>query len=64
MASSLRCWRRRLGSVTDVDKMCGNCGDAVTFDASDGTWVGSDGEVTCPESDRPHGPVVADEEGN
>lgn len=40
---------------------CSNCGDAVAYDLSDHTWVGSDGEVNCPESDRPHGPVVADD---
>lgn len=48
---------------------CSNCGDAITFDPSSSpqVWVGSDGEITCPLSDRPHGPAVpddVDEHGN
>lgn len=39
-------------------EMCANCHDAVTREGDE--LVGSDGEVTCPESDRPHGPAVPD----
>ena len=43
---------------------CGHCGDAITFEvaASPQVWVGSDGEITCPLGDRPHGPPVLDKE--
>lgn len=41
-----------------TELMCGGCRDAVTCEADD--LVGSDGEVTCPESSRPHGPAVPD----
>lgn len=43
---------------------CSHCGDAITFEvsASPQVWVGSDGEVTCPSSDRPHGPPVPDDQ--
>jgi hypothetical protein len=42
-----------------VPDMCGNCRDAVTAEGDE--LVGSDGEVTCPESSRPHGPAEPDE---
>ncbi len=48
--------------VTKLPQMCANCRDSVALDTSDGTLVGSDGEVTCPESSRPHGPAVDDED--
>lgn len=52
-----------LATATSVELlMCENCRDSVAYDASDGTWVGSDGEVCCPESDRPHGPAVPDDD--
>jgi hypothetical protein len=40
------------------DLMCENCRDAVTREGEE--LVGSDGEVTCPDSTRPHGPAVPD----
>ena len=42
----------------DLDMMCAHCGDAVTYEFP--VWVGSDGEITCPESNRAHGPAVPD----
>jgi hypothetical protein len=48
-------YREGLG---DVGEMCANCRDAVTREGDE--LVGSNGEVTCPESDRPHGPAVPD----
>lgn len=42
----------------EVGEMCANCRDAVTREGDE--LVGSNGEVTCPESDRPHGPAVPD----
>lgn len=39
-------------------EMCENCKDAVTREGNE--LIGSDGEVNCPMSSRPHGPAVPD----
>lgn len=46
------------GKELSTALMCQNCRDGVTIE--DDELVGSDGETTCPESDRPHGPAVVD----
>lgn len=49
-----------------IGKKCGTCGDAVTFEESDGAWVGSDGEIGCPRDlsalPRLHGPIIDDKD--
>lgn len=51
---------RLAGPLLEGDLMCAHCRDAVTREGDE--LVGSDGEVCCPESDRPHGPAVPDTE--